>query len=317
VLPLQITADATLNHLWLHDMAIENCQIAAKVDGGKINVDPCRLTLNGAPINATAALDLGIKGYTYDVAVKMDKVPIAPIADSLSPENRGKYQGVLITDSHIKGAGITGASLQKSLGGQVGLTFTNAMLRLVGPKTKLVVDPIAILLRIPEIANTPIDWLSLQSTVEAGTIKLSRAEVQSAAFQARTHGDIPIATVLTNSPLNLPVEFSLRRTLAEPSNLVPPNTPTNANYVLLPDFVTVTGTIGDPSSKVNKLALGGVLLKSGEAVAEKLGVKTDGKTGAAIKGIESLLTGQKPSGTNSSGTNQPPKFNPLDLLKKR
>ena len=313
VLPLQITADATLNHVWLRDMAIENCQVTAKLDGGKLNLDPCRMTLNGAPINATADLDLGVKGYAYNVALKMDKVPVAPIADTFSPENRGKYQGFLITDTHIKGAGITGSSMQKNLGGQVALTFTNAMLQVIGPKTKLLVVPIATLLRIPEIANTPIDWLNVQSAVEAGTIRLSHAEVQSAAFQAQTHGDIPIATVLTNSPLNLPVQFSLRRTLADSANLVPANTPTNANYVLLPDFVTVTGTIGDASSKVNALGLGALMAKPAEKIAEKFG---GAKAGGAVKALESLIPGQSPSGTNSSGTNKPPKFNPLDLLKK-
>ena len=45
----------------------------------------------------------------------------------------------------------------------------------------------------------------------SGNINLSQFVVQSEAFQARTQGAIPIALVLTNSPLNLPVEFALRR----------------------------------------------------------------------------------------------------------
>jgi hypothetical protein len=150
-----------------------------------------------------------------------------------------------------------------------------------------------------------------------GNIKLSRFIVQSEAFEGRTQGIIPIAEVLTNSPLNLPVEFALRRSLAEKSNLLPPNTPTNATYALLPKFVTVKGTLGEPKTDLNELALGGLLLKTGVGVAEKLGVNVGGKTGEAIKGVGNLLTGQKPATTNQPSTNAAPKLNPLDLFKKK
>ena len=79
----------------------------------------------------------------------------------------------------------------------------------------------------------------------------------------------------TNFPLNLPVEFALRRSLAEKSSLLPPNTPTNATYATLPKFVTLKGTIGVPKSDLNRLALGGLLLKSGLGIAEKFGVNLD------------------------------------------
>jgi hypothetical protein len=114
---------------------------------------------------------------------------------------------------------------------------------------------------------------------------------------------IPLAEVLTNSPLNLPIEFALRRSLAEKSGLLPANTPTEAPYAVLPKFVTVKGTVGAPKTDLNELALGGLLLKSGLGVAEKLGVKVDDKTGNLFQ-TAGLLTGQKPAGTNQTSTNQ-------------
>ncbi len=129
---------------------------------------------------------------------------------------------------------------------------------------------------------------------------------------------IPIAEVLTNSPLNLPLEFALRRSLAEKASLLPPNTPTNAAYALLPKFVTVKGTIGEPKSDLNEMALGGLLLKSGVGIAEKLGVKLDPKAGNVLQGVGGLLTGQKPAAdTNAPSTNPPAKLNPLDLFRKK
>lgn len=316
-LPLQVTAQANLAQVWLREIELQNCQVTAKVDGGKITLAPCRLALNGAPVNATADLNLGVRGYIYAVAMQMDKVPLEPIANTFTPENRGKYQGVILAAAQIKGAGLTGASLQKSLSGQASLTFTNAVLQLIGPKAKVLMTPIATLLRIPEITKSPINWLDAKTELGGGKINISRFFVQSAAFEASTQGAIPIADVLTNSPLNLPVEFALRRSLAETSSLLPPNTPAEAQYAMLPQFITVQGTIGAPKSDLNERALGGLLLNSGVGIAEKLGVKVDTKTGNVLQGVGNLLTGQKPATTNESSTNAAPKSNLLDLFKKK
>jgi len=318
ILPLQLTIEASLGQVYLREIAITNWQTTVKVDGGKIILDPCRLTLNGAPVNANVDLNLGVKGYTYALSLLMDKVPLEPIANTFSPETHGQYQGLILANAQIKGAGITGASLQKNLNGQAGFSFTNANLQLIGPKSKKLIVPIATLLRVNEITQSPVNWLDAQTELGGGNIKLSGFTVQSEAFEARAQGVIPIANVLTNSPLNLPVEFSLRRSLAEKSSLLPPNTPTNATYAALPKFVTIKGTIGEPKSDLNQLALGGLLLKSGVGIAEKLGVKVDPKTSNLLQGVGNLLSGQKAAAaTNQSATNPAPKSNPLDLFKKK
>jgi uncharacterized protein involved in outer membrane biogenesis len=313
-LPLQFTVEASIGQVYLREMVITNWQTTVKVDGGEVTIDPCRLALNGAPVNASVGLNLGVKGYAYALSLLMDKVPLEPIANTFSPETRGQYKGLILANAQIKGAGITGASLQKNLGGQAGFTFTNANLQLIGPKSKKLIVPIATLLRVSEITQSPLNWLDAQTELGGGNIKLSRFTVQSEAFEARTQGVIPIADVLTNSPLNLPVEFALRRSLAEKSSLLPPNTPTNATYAALPKFVTIKGSIGEPKSELNELAFGGLLLKSGVGIAEKLGVKVDPKASNLLQG---LLTGQKPATTNQPNTNAAPRLNPLDFFKKK
>jgi hypothetical protein len=274
--------------------------------------------LNGAPVTANVDLNLAVKGFTYALAMQMDRVPLEPIANSFAPDARGQYQGFILASAQIKGAGVTGASLQKNLGGQASFSFTNANLQLVGPKAKRLIVPIATLLRVPDITQSPVNWLDAKTELGGGNLKLSRFAVQSAAFEATTAGVIPIAEVLTNSPLNLPVEFALRRSLAEKASLLPPNTPPDAAYAMLPKFVTVKGTVGDPKTDLNEMALGGLLLKSGVGLAEKLGVKVDPKAGNLLQGVGNLLTGQKPAAnTNAPATNPPAKLNPLDLFRKK
>ncbi len=321
-LPLQLTAEANLGQVYLREVNLQNCQVTAHVDGGKVTLDPCRLTMNGAPVNATVDLNLGVKGYTYALDLKMDRVPLQPIADTFSPDTRGQYQGLILARAQIKGAGVTVASLRKNLGGEAGFSLTNANIQLMGPKTRKLVVPIATLLRIEAITKSPLNWLDARIELGGGNIKLSRFAVQSAAFEATTAGVIPVAEVLTNSPLNLPVEFALHRSLAEKASLLPPNTPPDAPYAMLPKFVTVKGTVGDPKSDLNEMALGGLLLKSGVGLAEKLGVKVDPKTGSLLQGVGNLMTGQKPAtnthpaSTNRPSTNPPARLNPLDLFRK-
>ena len=125
---------------------------------------------------------------------------------------------------------------------------------------------------------------------------------------------------LTNSPLGLPLQFSLSRSLAQKAGMMPANTPPDAAYAALPTFVEVKGTVGNPKSDFKELAIGGILLKSGVGVAEKLGVDVGGKTGGLLKGVGNLLTGQgQPSATNTNqpATNPPPKLNPFRFLPKK
>ena len=311
-----LTFDARIATLYLREMVFSNVVAMARVTPGEVILKPFELTMGGAPVHADVSLNLGVRGWAYELGLQADKVPLEPIANSFSPTTRGQYQGLLLSDTRIKGAGLTGPSLKKSLSGQVNFSFTNANIQLLGPKAKRLLVPVATLLRINEINQSPLNWVWTELELGSGKANLSRLTLQSIAFEADTKGMIPLADALEQSPLNLPIEFRLRRSLAEKSDLLPANTPTNASYVKLPDFLTVKGTLAEPKSDLKETALAGLLLKSGVGVAEKLGLKLDDKTGSLLKGAGSLLTGDKSSGASTnrgSATNRA--LNPLDLFR--
>src|SRR5207302_137232 len=112
------TAEASIARLYIHEVDIANFQTTTKLDGGHVTLNPFKLSLNGAPVNTTADLDLGVKGYKYNVAFDALKVPLAPLVNSFQPERRGQLGGTFTAQAKIDGAGITGASLQKNLSGQ-------------------------------------------------------------------------------------------------------------------------------------------------------------------------------------------------------
>jgi uncharacterized protein involved in outer membrane biogenesis len=329
----QFTFDAKIGQFYLRELAVANLVTTAKIDNSRLVLKPFQLTLNGAPMSANADLNLGVKGWTYDLALNADKIPLDPFVNSFMPDSRGQYHGLILANAQIKGAGITDASLQKNLSGQLGFSFTNASIQLFAnnkpPKSvfgRLIwypLEAIGVFLRINEVANSPLNAISVQAQIGDGKVNLSRVSLQSQAFEARTQGVVPMQVPLTNSPLNLPLEFSLSRSLAEKSGLMPANTPPNAVYAPLPTFVAVKGTVGAPKSDFKELAVGGLLLKTGVGVAEQLGVNVGGKTGGILKGVGNLLTGQGTASTNvaetnKAGTNAPPRGSLLDqLLKKK
>lgn len=320
-LPIQqMTADLKINRCFLREVAITNLQATVKIDRDEFSLKPLQFVLNGAPVDGGALVNLGVPGYKYDLTLKADKVPLEPLARSFSPDTSGRMQGVLLADVKVKGAGTTGENLKKNLNGQVSLSLTNLNLDIVGKKTKALLEPIALVLRVPELTLTPLEWVSAKGDVGSGKINVSQFTVTSQAFAASGQGAVQIASILTNSTLNIPVTLSLRRSLAEKAHLVPNGTSANATYVQLPSFAKLAGTLGEPKTDIDKLVISGLLLQSAGGIP-----RVGGKTGDVLQGIGGLLSGQRPSlvntnlpaGTNSNSaapTNKPAKISPLDLL---
>lgn len=292
----QFTADLKIGALYLRELAISNWVTTAKINSNTLTMRPLSMAVNGAPVNADVALDLGVAGYKYDVAFKADRVPVEPLANTFAETN--KYKGFLVSDVKIKGAGTTGANLRKYLQGQVSLSVTNFDFQVVGPKMRRIVNPIALILRVPELTQTPVNWVDARADIGDGKVAVQKAALESEAFFADVKGDIMLNDVLTNSTLSLPVALSLRRSLAEKAGLLPDNTPTNAKYAPLPQFVTVKGTLGEPDPDINKLAIAGLLARAG------IGLTGTGVSENAKAALD-LLTGSG-SKTNAPGTNSSP-----------
>lgn len=286
------TVDATIARLYLHEVDVADFQTTLKLDGGKVLLQPFQMSLNGAPVKATADLNLGVPGYQYDVKLDADGVPLTPLVNTFQPERKGKLGGTAVAHMQIKGAGTLGASLKNNLTGQFEVTTTNMNLAIVNvrsPLLRTLVNTIAAvpdLLRNPaaaltgivggvlggktdagwtgKLASAPIDTIVLRGKAGDGKIQVQQGAVQSKSFLAEAAGSIAIADVLTNSTINIPVTVSLERALAQQINIVAADT--NAAYAALPQFLTMTGTVGVPRSQIDKLALGKVALKTGSGI---------------------------------------------------
>jgi hypothetical protein len=340
------TAEASIRRFYLRELEIADLQTMTKIDGGAVTVNPCKLTLNGALVNSTVNLDLGVPGYKYDLSFSAKAVPLAPLVNSFQPERKGQIGGTFSAQAKVNGTGTTGASLQKSLVGQFDMGSTNLNLLVVNIKSPLLKTLINVIAVIPdlvknpeaalgsfaqtltgksgglsqELEKSPIDSIVARGTMGSGRVDLQQAVVQSPAFKADATGTITLAQILTNSAIRIPVSVSLSQSVAQRVNLVPANTPTNAPYAKLPDFLTLTGTLGKPDKEINKMALLSLAAKGLGGLIPN--VSSGGKTGNLIQGLGGLLGSgthpatNAPSGTttNAPPTNQSPIGNLLNGL---
>src|SRR6185503_4155215 len=106
----QFVNEVNIAKFFLREIAISNLVSKTTIENGRVNLNPFSLTLNGAPVSATALMNLGVAGYEYDVSADLNRVPVEPLANTFMPEQRGIYKGNILSSVSIKGAGVTGPS---------------------------------------------------------------------------------------------------------------------------------------------------------------------------------------------------------------
>jgi len=334
-LPLQnFTFSANIGRFYLREVGITNLLMTAKIDGGHVVLNPCQLGLNGAPVKANMDLDLSVPGYKYDVAFNANAIPLTPLVNSFVPDRKGQIGGTTTVSAQIKGAGTTGANLKQNLAGKFSVLSTNLNLSIANVRSPLINKVINVIIGIPDLIRNPtaivgnllgrvtgtggggggwadqltaapIDVIVANGDIGAGRVQVQQAEVRSTAFDATANGDITLAPILTNSTIQIPVSVSLSRALGDKIGLVNADTPTNAVYVPMPQFLTMKGTVGDPNPQINKLAVAALAAKTGSGLVKGIGGATGGKVEGILQGVGTLLGGNAAPAA-APNTNAPP-----------
>lgn len=329
--------EANVREFYLREMAVTNLQTTIKIDGGRVLMNPFQLAVNGSPVTATIDADLSVPGYKYALTFNANHVPFAPLWNSFHPDEKGKLGGTLTAMADISGTGTTGASLKKTLKGKFDIGTTNLNLSVANVKSPILRTIINVVATVPELlknpegamgsilgtvtgnvlgtgggltdelSKSPIDIISARGVAGDGRVDLQQMVIRSAAFEADPQGAVTLENVLTNSTIHIPVAILLRRGIADRINAVPANTPTNADYVKLPDFLTLGGTVGKPKPNISKMALGGQVLRS--VVPGLGGGSTNGGTGSLLQGIGGLLNKGAAPNTNTATNTAPPATN--------
>lgn len=309
------TVKSDFQHFYLHEIAITNFVAAVQLEPDSLTVDPFQLNFLGKPVKASANVNLAEAGYDYHIQAEGKDIPVEPIAKTFLSDSRIQYKGLILLNADIRGKGLTGAELKESLKGNFQFHYTEADIQLLGRWGKVLLAPIAVLLRVPQILESPVQSLKTDFIMGNGNIDVQNISVLTTAFHAQAQGTVPIKDNLMESPVDLPLQFALRRGLAEKAKLVPDGTPPDAEYVQLPPFASITGSLGKIKTETDKTAILGLLAQSATGLPGQVGEKAS----ELIQGLNQFL-GSKEAGSDTNApsgtsTNESKRINPFGVLK--
>ena len=310
-----LKATVQADQLFAREMVITEGLMHVELTPRGVKVAPLELALNGAPLKGAADLDLSVPGYRYDLELKAEQVAADPLIASLSPTLKGVYDGRVNLGLDLAGAGLTGASIRKSLKGAVEFEMSESKVELVPSWRRVFFTPIATVLRMPEMLNSPISGFSLRTVVDGGTLNVGAFQVSSQQFRVASNGEIPIADRFMSSVLAFPIDLSLRKELAVKANLVESSAPDQDGYVALPKFVQLEGALGEPAVRIDKKAVGKLFLRNVAGIPGAVAGKAEGAlkdlvegegkvkdaAGKLIDGAGGLLNGAKGASLKDAG----------------
>jgi hypothetical protein len=164
-----------------------------------------------------------------------------------------------------------------------------------------------------QLTAQPIEVMLAHGTAGAGEVKVQQVEVSSAAFRVDITGNIELADIRTNSVIHFPISVALGRTYADQIGLVNSSTPASLQYIALPDFLTINGTLGTPKTDLSKSGLTVLAAKTMGGIGKQVGVATGSEAKSLYKTVDgwfkSKPTTNAPaaSTTTATSTNTAPK----------
>ena len=224
--PIQeCVADLKIDRLYANNAVISDWIATARLTNNTVVLDPFRLAAQGAPLRATAKLDLSSPEFACDLNVQADQVPLGPFVEAFAPDRRGQITGGLDAAVQLTATRTPEASLPQTLAGTFQAGSTNLDLALANVRSPLLKSLLDVVLAIPELrrdptgalgnpigqltgsapeqqsawvtecAKSPIRSIAARGKAARGRIELEHARVESAAFRADARGAIQLAPV--------------------------------------------------------------------------------------------------------------------------
>ena len=272
---------------WDH-ITIAKADISGKASGKVIDLPKVQFELNGMPVTGSLRIDKTNPKPAYAFEVQLKDQLAQPLVAAIDPESKESIAGKVTVLAKLDSSGESQGEFWANLKGMAEFKFTDGDLRVFSDTTKILLTPVAILLRLPEMLNSPIDSMHAKLKIENESIQLETCEVKGSMFVASATGAIALDETLEASALDIPVQLSVRRDVADKAGLIPKGTPLSAKFVKLPDFVKVGGTIGEPKTKTNKLAIVGLLGQSAAGLPGTI----ENKAGGLLENAANLLDGE-------------------------
>lgn len=343
-LPIRdLTAEVDIAGVFLRQISLKEVKGKLTAKNDVASLQDFGFSLNGAPVTASARVNLGKPGYEYDVHFNGEAMPLNPVVNSFVPVMTGLAQGTLLARVDIQGAGVTGAGFQRALNGKIAIEATNSVIRIPDRAiplptllTKVIpilpdqVNPTSLLRLIGRSAvlEEPIRVVEAHADIAQGVVNVTNTHVLSPAFTLTLGGDVRFAPVLDDSPVSLPVALAFAsngkipapRTIGRVSGTIG-KTGFSSDPIgmaaIVGSSIPVVGQLGNKGVDAIKSAgaeldkrAGGAIGKAGAALGNLVGGDTN-KPGSGLGGI---LKGVVQPATNNPSTNGTARPGLLDAL---
>jgi|GEM_PF-1560263 len=269
-----------------------------------VRVTPLDFRLNGAHV--TAALDLsypdGIPVYT--VNADWDPFDLEPLVSAALPDKEEAIQGVVWGRVALDGRGVTGEHLRRHLRGDLEFHMKEGRIRLmrqgghpglleVKELVRELVEVLAGAIKVPaeNLKAPPVTDLVLQAEFAEGRLNLQKAQGMNRELLLAAEGRVDLkANLLESSFERLPIIVGVSTNVAQRARVYREDR-VRDDYVVLPSFLKVEGTLGEPSINVDKSVITGLIL-TGVTQHNQVGGE---KVQEILEGLGGLLSGEGPA----------------------
>ncbi len=289
----------------LRELTISNWLARATVFSNSFDLGLFSLQLNGAPINARLHATNSAETVRFDLAAEVERLRLAPVVRTFYPDWQGLAEADVYAAVRLRGEARAGRSLWPSTVGDFHVGVTNANFQPFNRRWQDTLRPVGLLLQSPELFSSPIEWAHQHVQLTNHTLTLARSTVISDAYALDTTVVVPLAedfvsSTVPRTPMNL---YLSRNLVTQLGFLKVADTNKVSEYVRLPAFMFLRGTLGEPQVETDKLKLTGMSIgKAGDFVGGTAGDVLK-KLGGGTEALGGIVSGRKITGTEKEDAN--------------
>lgn len=289
----------------LEDLVIRDLTVDAEAERQHILLKPMNFMVNESEFTSEARFDWSETLAAYQLQAEMTPLNIQPIADSLMPDKTGALTGSVQGAMELSGQGTLWSSMRETFRGNVDVSLREGQMRLLDPNpdqnaglvhtrkvVRRVLTVLARVLNLPpeKLMAPPLHQVVLRSRIEPGSLHLEHFEILNMEFYLEAHGRVALAEIMEDSRFEaFPVVIGLNTNLAKRARIYREDR-VKEGRVLLPSFLSVKGTLGEPDVDVNRSVLTGLIMTG---VTERTDFGSERLQGV-LQGLGGILSGEGP-----------------------
>lgn len=177
------TVRVRIEELRARELLVLPLYLDVDVKDSQLSLRTPDLRINSGRVNLNADANLGITGYTYRLALTVTNVPLQPIVNTFTPQNRDKVDGLLASDITLAGRGIRISNLNQHLRGVITADMLDG--RLVNVP---ILSPVGRTLHLEALQDFRFGDAVARIVVETGIVHVSTIALQGPLARVNVRG---------------------------------------------------------------------------------------------------------------------------------